>query len=295
MKKTRRNSFRNIISWLLTLSMLLGTMQMPEYTLTVQAGDQEGAGAVRYLDESGQEQTCESATILTGNETSLDPGWYVVNGDIVFHNSVILNGQGEYHIILADYGKMSIGTSDDSYYSEDSPVGLGCLYDDERKNGIKLNIYAQWSGVGNLGELYINNDSGSPEDRAMVGDAINVDELTINGGEITCYAGGGNSYGINTKKLTINGGSVEAFGNPHAVNCTGTVSMNGGSLKAEQNKGYAINCSGNIMINGGSITATTTGENGHGINSGEDITINGDNRIIGLSRMALGNGEAALT
>ncbi len=90
MKKDKRYYFRNIISWFLMLSMMLGTMQTPEFALVVQAeepgapGDPEAGQtqtAVSYLDESGEEQTCESAAVLSGNETSLEPGWYVVNSD----------------------------------------------------------------------------------------------------------------------------------------------------------------------------------------------------------------------
>ncbi|MBR6257053.1 MAG: hypothetical protein IKR23_06690, partial [Lachnospiraceae bacterium] len=43
MKKNKRYYFRNIISWMLTLSMLLGTLQMPELALVVQAEEPENS------------------------------------------------------------------------------------------------------------------------------------------------------------------------------------------------------------------------------------------------------------
>ncbi len=173
--------------------------------------------------------------------TELAPGWYVVSEDIVFHHSVILNGSGDYHIILANGGKMSIVGNNydevfhtwDSYSNENSPVGLGCLYENDSKIGINLNIYGQQDGTG---ELYINNGTASPDGRPQdekVGDAINVDELMINGGKVKLYTGGSRNYGINSKNLTINNGTIDASGTIHGVNSTGNIIINGGSLTAQ--------------------------------------------------------------
>ena len=324
MKKAKRYFFRNIISWILILSMMFQTMQTPEFALVVRAEapeepeyseepenseetedpeepenfeetelgqpqtdilNSDGSGQtqadVSYLDENGQEQTCALANVLSGNETSLDPGWYVVNSDIVFHNSVILDTSGAYHIILADGGKMSIvGDKDEyddwsAYSNEESPVGLGCLYDDDSKNGIDLSIYAQSAGTG---ELYIYNGSGSFEDRNKVGDAINVDELTINGGKITCNTEGSKSYGISTKNITINGGSITATANGtdgSGIKADVSITINDGEVKAEALNGgdlddnYGIRSDGQITINGGRVSAKGSKA---GIYSGNDET-----------------------
>ncbi|MCR5788568.1 MAG: InlB B-repeat-containing protein [Lachnospiraceae bacterium] len=240
---------------------------------------------VKYISADGGEKN-HDAIPLSGNETELSPGWYVVSGDVAFHNSVILNGSGEYHIILEDDGKMCIsgdvyewGTWNE-YSNSNSPVGLGCLYDDNRKDGISLTIYGQTHGTG---ELNILNESGSTganiTNRDKAGDAINVDDLTINGGRFYLNAAGSlYSYGINSKDLTINRGSIYASGTIHAINSTGNITFNNGSLIADggTNEGSCgINCTGNITINGGTITATATKNDGHALGSTGDIIING--------------------
>ncbi len=251
------------------------------------ASEPERVDNVSYIDENGQGKVSNNVIALSGNETELTPGWYVVSKNIVFQHSVSMNERGEYHIILADGGKMSIEGAEnlygdrDPYSNSDSPVGLGCLYD-ERKDGINLNIYAQ-SSENSVGQMYINNESGSTgstiENRGKVGDAINVDDLTINGGKLNLDAdGSSNSYGINSKNLTINGGNLYASGTIHAINSIGNIIINGGSLTTEaimNDESCAINSTGDITINNGTVTATTTKQDGHAINSTGNIIING--------------------
>ncbi|MCR5249556.1 MAG: carbohydrate-binding domain-containing protein, partial [Lachnospiraceae bacterium] len=231
--------------------------------------------------------------------------WSIV---IVFHNSVSLDTSGAYHIILADGGKMSIvGDKDENddwsaYSNGESPVGLGCLYDDDRKTGIDLSIYAQSAGTG---ELYINNGSGSFEDRIKVGDAINVDELTINGGKITCDTEGSKSYGISTKNLTINDGTVNATAatmNSYALFSTGNITINGGSITATANgtDGSGIKADASITINDGEVKAEAlkggTLDDNYGIRSDGQITINGGRVTAKGSKAGIysGNDETPL-
>ena len=56
MKKNKRYYFRNIISWMLTLSMLLGTLHMPELALVVQAEEPEES---EYSEELGNSEDLE--------------------------------------------------------------------------------------------------------------------------------------------------------------------------------------------------------------------------------------------
>ena len=154
-----------------------------EDTAEEAAGTQEN---VSYIDADGQTKT-HSATVLAGNEESLTPGWYVVDHDITYSHSLYLNkqnGLGDFHIILADNKTMQIGESSGSGINDG--VGLGCAYDDSSKDDINLYIYAQSSG-NSAGKLNIYASYASPQDRPeneKVGDAINVDELTINGGKL---------------------------------------------------------------------------------------------------------------
>ena len=220
-----------------------------EDTAEEAAGTQDN---VSYIDADGQTKN-HSATALTGSETSLNPGWYVVNGNIIFRNTVILNGSGEYHIILEDDKTMQIGESSGSGINDG--VGLGCAYDDSRKDDINLYIYAQSSG-NSAGQLNIYASYASPQDRSeneKVGDAINVDELTINGGKLNLDVTGLRSYGINSKKLTINGGDITA---------NATVYLGNSDLMPG---GWAIRSAGDFTINDGNVTAQSGGGNGHAV------------------------------
>ena len=102
---------------------------------------------------------------------------------------------------------------------------------------------------------------------------ILCDDATLNAkaGIVGDYDGTGNS-------LTIYGQS----GN------TGKL-----SVKTTDNNKDAI---GNVALtaNGGIVEAIATGSQAFGF-YGNSFTVNGDNRIIGLSQLALRNGEAALT
>jgi len=260
-----------------------------EDTAEEAAGTQDN---VSYIDENGADQNCNDYTVLTGSETetSLDPGWYVVDHDVAFQQSVILNGSGEYHIILTDGKKMQIGESSGSGINDG--VGLGCAYDNSSKDGIKLHIYAQSSG-NSAGKLNIYDSYDSPWDRTengKVGDAINVDELTINGGKLNLDVTGLRSYGINSKKLTINGGDITANAtvylgaddnNPGgwAIYSAGNLIINDGNVTA-QSGGYGghavlVGDNGSFTINNGKLTAVATGSGGDGLNVDENINING--------------------
>lgn len=62
--------------------------------------------SVSYLDENGETQTCNSATLLSKNETTLSEGWYVVPYDITYRNELDLSG--DVHLILANGTEMCI-------------------------------------------------------------------------------------------------------------------------------------------------------------------------------------------
>ena len=81
-------------------------------------GDIETVGetkltGVSYIDETGKPATTPegvSVTVLEGgNEATLAGGWYVVNSDVTYNGKV--NCTGDCHIILADTGKLNIGSS----------------------------------------------------------------------------------------------------------------------------------------------------------------------------------------
>ena len=97
---------------------------------------------VKYLDENGQEQWVSDYTILTGGETILTSGWYVVSqSELVSKEGVGLDG--DVRIIMCDNTVWSLGTEEynDSYspfYSE--------------RNHTCLRFYAQSTGE-NMGRI----------------------------------------------------------------------------------------------------------------------------------------------
>ena len=168
MKRTGKNLLKSMLAFVTTIALVLGALPIDGLVPVSQAEEPEAGQtptAVSYLDEKGEKQTCESPGVLSAsgsavilsvpeNETAvsasgsevvisasgsaaeLTPGWYYVSEDIDFENSVILNGAGDYHIILADDKTMNIGT-------EAAPitggVGLGCS--DTEKTGINLIVF----------------------------------------------------------------------------------------------------------------------------------------------------------
>ncbi|MBO4373482.1 MAG: InlB B-repeat-containing protein, partial [Lachnospiraceae bacterium] len=178
-------------------------------TVEEAAGDSE---TVNYIDENGDTQTCDNATVLKGNESDLGAGWYVVNRDISYTST--LNCNGDCHIILADTWKMNIGSSD-------GPGLVG--------GGYSLTIYGQSGGSGELNILTTNINSHG----------ILVNNLTVNGGKINAVTQGRDSTGIQTyNDLTINGGEVyaESKGNDtqnYGLMVTEKITINGGQVTAK--------------------------------------------------------------
>ena len=252
MKRTGKNPLKSMLAFVTTIALVLGALPIDGLVSLAQAAGPEAGQTlmdVSYLDENGEEQTCESPGVLSAsgsavvlsvpvNETAvsasgsavvlsesgsaaeLTPGWYYVSEDIDFENSVILNGAGDYHIILADDKTMNIGT-------EAAPitggVGLGCS--DTEKTGINLNIYAQSTG-DDAGQLNIYNGSNTT--------SINVDHLTINGGKVTVAADAADNANpdvdvtanaINANSFKINGGKVIASADAANYAATHTLSI----------------------------------------------------------------------
>ncbi|MCD7764148.1 MAG: InlB B-repeat-containing protein, partial [Lachnospiraceae bacterium] len=204
---------------------------------------------IGYIDENGDEQTCEEYTLLTSDMTTLSDGWYVVGSDIEFTGSITISG--EVYLILVDG------------YTLDADYGVIV------NTGNTLNIYGQSGGTGTLNATGTNGSAG-------IGSAKSTDAGTIiiNGGTINAqgaYDGAGIGGGErgNGGVITINGGTIAATG---YTNSTGI----GGGL---------YGTAGTITINGGNITATSGETNsnkygacgigsGHGA-SGGTITITG--------------------
>lgn len=237
-------------------------------------------------------------TLTGGDDIELQPGYYVVKGDIE-HDDIVMAGDGVHHLILCDGARVEADIVNVAY-------------------GHTLHIYGQ---AANSGELYIPmGDDDDFEKESGIGgrNAEACGNVIIHGGDIHAEgkdnggAGiGGGSKG-NGGNVTIYGGNVYAQGGGGEDMCGagigggnaangGTVTIYGGTIKADGNKGGAgigsgSNAShgggtgpltaeespitgGTITIYGGYIEATS-GEFGTGIGGGRNggganVTING--------------------
>lgn len=209
-----------------------------------------GIELVDYVDEHGYSNRV-SCEVLTGGNTTLSSGWYVVKGDVTTSDLLVNDGESV-NLIISDGAKLTAnGTSDHA--------GIGV------KEGTSLTIYGQsagtgkiiatgsssCSGIGGYGTTSKNRGSGT---------------IIINGCDITATST--SSSGI--------GGGASASG--------GTIIINNGKINASCNSGTGIGSGSknsttgaNITINGGIITAV-----GYNIDAGiggggvaNTITING--------------------
>ena len=234
---------KRLFSIVLSLCMVLALMPQMTFADTVTG--------ITYLDASGAQQTCDNATVVTGDDTTWgtdnETTWYVAQGDVTIESRVTVTG--DVHLILADGCNLTVN---------------GGIYVSSW-TASKLTIYGQENGTG---ELYAYASSGS--DFAGIGGNKEPygtsGEITINGGNITAVGdgigagiGGGDMGGFEC--ITINGGTVTATGGNNGGS-SGIGTFEGGST------------SGTITISGGTVMATGTN---HGIDASYYGTISTGN------------------
>lgn len=105
-----------------------------------------------------------SATVLTGNETTLAEGWYVVADDIKYTSTVFASG--DINLILCDGKKMSIATTNANGFKSENN---------------SLTIYGQ---NADSGILDVRNNNSTNDIHAIY---VKKD-ITINGGQVTAKA-----------------------------------------------------------------------------------------------------------
>jgi hypothetical protein len=138
-----------------------------------------------YLDINGTTQTCNDYTVLTGSESSLDPGWYVAEGNVSFDHTLLPSG--DIHLILKDGAVMNMNIeSDGSLFS-----GYGIF-----TFGNSISIHGQSTGESK-GQLRINATDGGIVTRGTItlinckvtatgaGGIVGYDGVTICGGQVT--------------------------------------------------------------------------------------------------------------
>ena len=94
---------RKLLSIVLSLCMVIALMPQMVFA----------EDSIPYLDASGAQQTCGSATVVTGEDTTWgddgNDGWYVVQGDVTIGSRVTVNG--DVHLILTDGCKLTVNGS----------------------------------------------------------------------------------------------------------------------------------------------------------------------------------------
>ena len=261
---------------------------LDEYQIDAIGGKTLRPHFVNYMDGDGEMHYCSDYTVLTGEETTLTEGWYVVDDDITYNGILSLNG--DVTLILGNSKTMTMGTDDeDNGGIKQSSTGNLTVYgqslspDEAGTLNATQNRFPQFESgfnvitatpTGRWRSINVSNytqHSGNVIAGAEAGKAISADSFVINGGSINANS---SDFGIfSNGNITINGGNVIAgvdFGKAISAN---SITINGGSINANS-KDYGIFTNGDMNINGGSIHVTS---NNFGIYTKEDMNINGGN------------------
>ena len=251
------------------------------YTFDMPAGDVTATVnwivPISYIDADGTTKNCTDYTVLTGEESELDGGWYVVNDDVTYTGTVTLNG--DVNIILCDGKTMNVGTATDRINSGN------CIFADKVNS---LTIYGQALQTGTLNAFNSDKQAVYLKNYIQHGgnvtiDATNDDALRLYGNDLTLTRGtltvntSANEvaisfYNTSTSFVTVIGGNLTATSSYSGI--YGNLNMSGGSVSAiSSTDEFAIY--GNLTVSGG--TLTTTGDiNGDVTFTGGTATIDGD-------------------
>ena len=238
---------RKLLSIVLSLCMVMTLMPQMVFA----------DGGVPYLDASGVQKTCGSATVVTSSDTEWtgiaeNPGWYVAQGNVTISSRVKVDG--DVHLILADDCKLTVNG------------GIGVSQSSSNQNS--LTIYGQEEGTGELNAYAASGTSNA----GIGGDCDkSSDSITINGGDVTAVgdrAGSGIGGGVDggCDSITINGGTVTAIGGG------GTTSSGIGAFGGRDSTAVITISGGTVMATGSScgicassIGTISTGDNGHAV------------------------------
>ncbi len=180
---------------------------------------------VSYIDTDGKEQTV-NAIPLDGSELELVSGWYVVNSDITFTETIEL--KGDVNLILADGYTMTV---DLQTYDMSNKMGIYgdinvnptfSIFGQETQSG-KLEIINCENGIYNYGNTYLNGGTIQINVDGNYSMAIYSDQIQINNGDINLES---DQRGISADKCTITGGrlSIDAPSASSNAQCYGIYS-----------------------------------------------------------------------
>ena len=181
-----------------------------------------------YLDPTDADKpikACDTYTPYNG-QTTLDSGWYVVEGSVDVSGRITVNGN--VNLLLKDNALLT--------------ANAGITVDVNNNVTNSLTIWAQSAGA-NMGKLTATGSSNG----AGIGGGANGSggTVTVNGGEVTAKggtfgAGIGGGYHGSGGTVTVNGGEVTAKGDAGAVGIGGGVFGSGGTVTVKPSAGMAI-------------------------------------------------------
>ena len=195
-----------------------------------------------YVDENGT-STNVTATTLTGGETTLAAGTYLVNSNITYDHTLKL-GDKMVNIILANGKTMSIGT-------DASPIDDNGITWDNWSHYPELHIYGQTTDTDVAGSMEVYSTYG----------ITGIDSYTQHSGNFKSAATNGTA--IIVKYFTLKGGKLTATSTAHhGIFANNSITIDGGVLNAttgsDKDNYAAINSQYDVTINGGQVTATAT-------------------------------------
>ena len=229
-----------------------------------------------YIDGKGGKRVADNIAKLTGEETVLHSGWYLLDNNISYSNSLKISG--DVNIVLADgYTLNARCQTNENGKCNYSPLygdGNLTIYGQSKQTGKIVTSTSGYNHTFDVANVTVNGGTiAASASSTSAAYGINAQNLTVNRGSIT--ASGAAGYGINAENLTINGGVVTIPENSAGINATSIV-INDGSVSVTAIGAYGIK-SESVSVNGGNVSATASGNTTFGrygiYVSGGDITL----------------------
>ena len=232
------------------------TLTMPDADVTI--GADFSLKPVTYIDADGKEQTCSNYTVLTGKETSLAAGWYVVADTIYYTDGILLDG--DTHIILCDGASLNIGTAESPVNgSNDRNKGF-CGY------GYNLSIYGQSGNTGAL-TIYSKEVSIGVKNLTLAGGNVNVTglycveasgDVTFRNVKANLTATSSGASGIYCNNLTVDRSQLEVSASGCAIEASGDITLVKSNLTATSSRASGIYCS-NLSVDSSQLEVSAAG------------------------------------
>ena len=209
--KTKRYFLRTAI-----LLLLMALTSISAWAETV-----NGVKYIKYDSENKvyAEATQNDVTVLTGSETTLTAGWYVVNGNVNYNSDLCTEANEDVNIILSDGATLTVGELASNF-----------------KGRERLSIYGQSQGTGTANiSGYLTGFYGL----TIYGGIINANILDCEQGGVGIYGG------------TVNAGSIKPYGGVYLMGGNVTVT---GEIEA-RDQGFNIDLCG-ATVKASSYNAT---------------------------------------